>query len=226
MPHDQTYRPSVGEAATQWFGDTVSQGLPGAVVWGGGHLVRNVPGLKWIDPLGKFMTAFAPVSATQNTIYGQFGKSLDEVPATTGGHIKKWMGNAGSQAAIGAGMAGVGKLISLIPHPLAKGVGAGMTGLGMLATKWAPLDATFTTGIDLLSKKPQQQSTTNAAFGSWSPYATAGLAGLAGLTGANLLLSALPKSKKNSGFRDAASIAAMLGAGYLGWKYAQGNQTA
>lgn len=228
---------------TKWVGDTLEGSSTGALIWGAGTALEHVPKLGWLGrlgkSLGKFQTSWAPIQSTINTVNDATGFNAEYVPQTAAGHTKKWLRNAGTQAGIGAAMMGAGKLVSMIPHPAGKVggkavelLGRGLTAGGKLAVGWAPLDASITTGIDMLTNSaaknaPQlteeqqavyedlvrRQQRTNAMY--------AGGAALAGLAGANLLLGATPLFKRRRWLQYMASLAAAGGAGYLGWKYSQ-----
>mgnify|MGYP007032348847 CR=1 FL=1 len=166
------------------------------------------------------MMAWAPITATRETI-NDITKPV-EPPQTDAQHLKKWFKNTGTGVGIGLGTAALGKGIMMIPHPVATAVGGGLKGAGLLASKWAPIEATGELWYDKLFRngKPRtvQPSPVETKIDSITNYVGAGITGLAGLGGAYALTGLIPAIRKRRALRIAAAMAAAAGAGYWGWK--------
>ena len=102
-------------------------------------------------------------------------------------------------------------------------------GAGKFTTAWSAADAGVGTFMDWMKGrqiKKQQQQQAQMSQNKLPVYGNAALYGLGGLVGSQLLLSAIPGIKDNSGAKTALSLAAMAGLGYAGWKAAQNARNA
>ena len=210
----------------KWFssvGNDIAMGVP---VYAAGAGLSTIPWgpAKGLGTLGKViggqMMTWAPITATRTTV-DDITKPV-EPPQTDAQHLKKWFKNTGTGVGIGLGVAGAGKVISLLPVPGARLVGVPMIGAGLLASKWAPIEATGELWYDKLFRngkpRPVQPASVEPKIDRTPNYIGAGITGLAGLGGAYALTGLIPALRKRRALRMAAAMAAAAGAGYWGWK--------
>ncbi len=216
------------EHAKKWFrgvGEDLATGAPiyatgvglSAIPWGPAKALGA--GAKI---LGGQSMAWAPITATRQTI-NDITKPV-EPPQTDAQHLKKWFKNTGTGVGIGLGTAALGKGIMMIPHPVATAVGGGLTAAGLLAAKFAPVEATGELWYDKLFRngkpRPVMPPPEPESVNRRPNYIGAGLAGTAGFGGAYALTGLIPALRKRRALRIAAAMAAAAGAGYWGWNQA------
>lgn len=221
-------RLSSGWGHTKRWGKSVGEDFAwGAPLFATGHLLSKVPVgpvrgagniAKW---LGATQMQWAPISATRQTLDDMYPQQ--EPPQTDAQHLKKWMKNTGTGAAIGLGTAGAGKVISLLPIPGAQIVGPAMIATGLAATKFAPVEASAELWIDKLFRngkpRPTQPPAQKMNLADLKPYLYgSGVTGAAGLAAATALTGMMPAVRRRKALRLALILAAAAGAGYWGWK--------
>jgi hypothetical protein len=226
----------------KWVQDFGSDFAQNTAIRYAGKGLKMVPGGKWLgniaDAWGRFGQLYAAPNATLHSIERAKGWDTEATPQTWGGHAKKWLRNAGTEAAIGMGMQGAGLLVSAIPTPWTVAGGRLLSGAGKMVTGYSAANATFGTAADMLGNHIQRKMDEKAAQqqriqdmrdryarnAQYSSMLGAGMAGLAGLGGAHLLINAIPAIKRRRYLKYLAYALAAGGAGYAGWKYTNNQQ--
>jgi len=225
----------------QWIQDFAGDMASSTAMRYAGAGVKRIPHAQWLGNVlegwGRFGQLYAAPNATVRSINRATGWDQD-TPTTWGGHAKKWVRSAGTEAALGMGMQGAGLLLSAIPHPATMWGGRLLAGAGKAVTGYSWANASLGTATDLLgnhiqnrlaereaqAQRMQEMRDRYSRAQQRSNLMGAGIAGLAGFGGASLLLGAIPGFRRKKSLRYLASMLAAAGAGYAGWKYMNNQQ--